>query len=64
MTSDPVAVAPDAQLAEASEVMSERRIHHLVVRDGERFAGMVHLDVDWSLMSGLETPIASFAARI
>src|SRR3954447_16437866 len=64
MTSDPVAVGPEAQLAEASEVMSEARIHHLVVRDGERFAGMVHLDVDWSLMSGLETPIASFAARI
>jgi CBS domain-containing protein len=64
MTSDPVAVDPDTQLTEASEVMSESRIHHLVVRDGDRFAGMVHLDVDWSLMSGLETPIASFAARI
>src|SRR3954468_20692235 len=64
MTSDPVAVEPDMQLTEASEVMSESRIHHLVVRDGDRFAGMVHLDVDWSLMSGLETPIASFAAKI
>ena len=64
MTSDPVTVAPDTQLTEASEVMSDSRVHHLVVRDGDRFAGMVHLDVDWSRMGGLETPIATFAARI
>jgi hypothetical protein len=25
---------------------------------------MVHLDVDWSQMGGLETPIATFSAKI
>jgi CBS domain-containing protein len=64
MTSDPVTVEPDTRLTDASELMSDSRIHHLVVRDGERFAGMVHLEVDWSRMGGMETPIASFSAKI
>jgi CBS domain-containing protein len=64
MTSDPVTVEPDTRLTDASELMSATRVHHLVVRDGDRFAGMVHLDVDWSQMGGLETPIATFSARI
>jgi CBS domain-containing protein len=64
MTSDPVAVAPDTRLTDASEVMSDSRIHHLVVREGDSYAGMVHLDVDWSQMGGLETPIATFSAKI
>ena len=64
MSSDVVTVEPDTRLTDASEVMSESRVHHLVVRDGERFAGIVHLDVDWSRMGGMETPIASFSARI
>ena len=64
MSSDVVTVAPETQLTEASEVMSDSRIHHLVVRDGERYAGMVHLDVDWSHMGGLEAPIATFTAKI
>ena len=64
MTTDPVIVEPDTRLTDASELMSETRVHHLVVREGDRFAGMVHLDVDWSRMGGMETPIATFSARI
>ncbi len=64
MSTDLVTTVPDAKLGDASELMADRRIHHLLVRDGERFAGMVHLDVEWSQMGGLETPTASFAARI
>jgi hypothetical protein len=44
--------------------MSDTRVHHLVVREGERYAGMVHLDVDFSRMGGMETPIATFSAKI
>jgi hypothetical protein len=36
----------------------------VVVRNGERFAGMVHLDVEWSQMGGMETPTATFSSRI
>jgi len=34
------------------------------VRDGDRLAGMVHLDVEWSQLGGLETPTATFTSRI
>jgi CBS domain-containing protein len=64
MSTNLVATEPDAQLGEASELMANRRTHHLLVRDGERFAGMVHLDVEWSQMGGLETPTATFSGRI
>jgi len=64
MTTDLVAAAPDAQLVEASELMADRRTRHLVVRDGERFAGLVHLDVEWSQMGGLDTPTAAFSSRV
>jgi CBS domain-containing protein len=64
MTNDLVAVEPDTRLTEASEVMSDSRVHHLVVREGERYVGMVHLDVDFSRMGGLDTPIATFSAKI
>jgi CBS domain-containing protein len=64
MSSEVVTVAPETRLTEAAEVMSDSRIHHLVVSDGERYAGMVHLDVDWSQMGGLDTPIATFSAKI
>jgi CBS domain-containing protein len=64
MTNDVVAVEPDTRLTDASEVMSDSRVHHLVVREGERYAGMVHLDVDFSRMGGMETPIATFSGRI
>jgi CBS domain-containing protein len=64
MTTDLVAAAPDAQLDECAELMADRRIHHLLVCDGQRFEGMVHLDVEWSQIGGFETPTASFGARI
>lgn len=64
MSTDLVAAAPDSQLTEAGELMADRRIHHLLVRDGDRFAGMVHLDVEWSALGGLEAPMATFAAPI
>jgi CBS domain-containing protein len=64
MSTDVVKAAPEARLGEASELMADRRIHHLPVCDGERFAGMVHLDVEWSQMGGLEAPMATFAAKI
>jgi CBS domain-containing protein len=64
MTNDVVCVEPDTRLTDASEVMSDTRVHHLVVREGDRYAGMVHLDVDFSRMGGMETPIATFSAKI
>ena len=64
MSTDLVSTAPDARLGEVSELMADRRIHHVVVRDGERLAGMVHLDVEWSQMGGMETPTATFSSRI
>jgi CBS domain-containing protein len=64
MSTDVVKAAPEARLVEASEVMADRRIHHLLVCDGDRFAGMVHLDVEWSQMGGLEAPMATFSAKI
>jgi CBS domain-containing protein len=64
MSTDLVTTAPDARLGDASEKRAGRRIHHLLVRDGDRFAGMVHLDVEWSQMGGMETPTATFSSRI
>lgn len=64
MTADVVWAAPDAQLTDAGQLMAERRIHHLIVSDGGRFAGIVHLDVEWSELGGLGTPHATFSARI
>ncbi len=64
MSTDLVATQPDAQLGDVSELMADRRIHHVLVCDGDRLAGMVHLDVEWSQMGGLETPTASFSSRI
>jgi CBS domain-containing protein len=64
MSTDLVAAEPDVQLVEASELMADRRTRHLVVRDGERYAGLVHLNVEWSQMGGLDTPTASFSSRI
>jgi CBS domain-containing protein len=65
MSTDLVTAAPDATLTEVAELMAERRVHHLLVCDGEQFAGMVHLDVEWSLLGGtFETPTATFTAPI
>ena len=65
MSTDLVAVAPDATLTDAAEVMAEREVHHLLVRDGDRLEGMVHLDVEWSQLSSASgPPVASFTAAI
>src|SRR6266540_4106058 len=52
MSTDLVAASPDATFAEAAELMADRRVHHLLVRDGENLDGMLHLDVEWSQLSG------------
>ena len=60
-----LAAAPDATFAEAAELMADARVHHLLVRDGESLAGMLHLDVEWSELSGtIGSPVATFAAPI
>jgi signal-transduction protein with cAMP-binding, CBS, and nucleotidyltransferase domain len=64
MSTDLVTVDPDASFMEAAERMAERRIHHLLVCEDDQFVGMVHLDVQWSELGGLEAPIATFTAPI
>jgi CBS domain-containing protein len=65
MSTDLVAAPPDATFAEAAELMAERRVHHLIVCDGDRFAGMVHLDVEWSALGDtISSPVATFTAPI
>ena len=65
MSTDLAAAPPDATFAEAAELMADRRVHHLLVRDGEQLAGMLHLDVEWSELSGaIGSPVATFAAPI
>jgi CBS domain-containing protein len=65
MSTDLVAAPPDATFAEAAELMGDARVHHLLVRDGEELAGMLHLDVEWSELSGaIGAPMATFAAPI
>jgi CBS domain-containing protein len=65
MSTDLVAAPPDATFAEAAELMADRRVHHLLVRDGDHLAGMLHLGVDWSELSGaIGSPVATFAAPI
>jgi CBS domain-containing protein len=65
MSTDLVAAAPDATFAEVSELMADRRVHHLLVCDGDKLAGMVHLDVEWSELSGaIGSPVATFTAPI
>jgi CBS domain-containing protein len=65
MSTDLVSVTPDTSFMDAAEEMAARRIHHLLVSDEDgRFCGMVHLDVEWSELGGLETPMATFAAAI
>ena len=65
MSTELVAAAPEATLDEAAALMADREVHHLLVRNGDQLAGMVHLDVEWSQLSGaMGTPTASFAAPI
>jgi CBS domain-containing protein len=64
MSTDLVTAAPGASFGEAAELMAERELHHLLISDGYRFVGMVHLDVDWSDLGGIAEPIATFCAPI
>ena len=64
MSTDVVTAEADARLGDVSELMAARHCHHVVVRDGDRLAGMAHLDVEWSQMGGMETPTAAFSSRI
>jgi CBS domain-containing protein len=64
MSTELVAARPEALLDECAEMMADRRIHHLLVCDGDRFEGMVHLHVSWSQLGGMDTPIATFMAPI
>jgi len=64
MSTDLVSAPPDASFGEATAMMSERQLHHLLICDGDRFVGMVHLDVDWSDLGGIAEPIATFTGRI
>jgi CBS domain-containing protein len=65
MSTDLVAAPPDATFAEAAELMADARVHHLLVREGDQLAGMLHLDVEWSELSGaVGSPVATFAAPI
>jgi CBS domain-containing protein len=65
MSTDLVATSPDATFNEAAELMADARVHHLLVRDGDKLAGMLHLDVEWSELSGaIGSPVATFAAPL
>jgi CBS domain-containing protein len=64
MSRPSIFVEPDAHLTTAAEAMADSRTHHLLVCEGERFAGMVHLDIEWAHVGGLETPTPSFTAPI
>jgi CBS domain-containing protein len=65
MSTDLVAAPPDATFAEVAELMADRRVHHLLVREGDHLEGMVHLDVEWSELSGaISSPVATFTAPI
>jgi CBS domain-containing protein len=64
MSVNVVAVAPDMGLAEAWQLMADRRIHNLVVCDDDCFAGIVYLDVVWSELDRLGAPHATFAATV
>jgi CBS domain-containing protein len=62
MTAEVVCASADMQLSDAGQLMGEHRIHHLVVTHEGRFAGILHLDVEWSGLGGLGAPHATFAA--
>lgn len=41
MTEGVISVTPDAEIAEAARTMAERRIHRLLVLEGDRLVGLV-----------------------
>jgi len=64
MSVNVVVVTPETGLAEAGRLMADRRIHHLLVCNDDRFAGVVHLDVEWSDLGVVGAPHATFAAAV
>lgn len=40
-TKDPKTIKPDTQLDEIASIMTDKRVHHLPVMDGDRLVGMV-----------------------
>lgn len=64
MSVDVVTVTPDTAVAEAGQLMGHRRIHHLLVCDDDRFAGIVQSDVEWSQLSAPGAPRATFTAAL
>ncbi len=64
MSTDLATASPETSFGEVAELMAERRLHHLLISEDERFVGMVHLDVDWSDLGGIAGPIATFTAPI
>jgi len=43
MTREPITATPDDELSEMMDVMTERKIRHLPVMDGDRLAGIVSI---------------------
>jgi CBS domain-containing protein len=64
MSVNVVAVTPDTRVEEVGRLVAHRRVHHLVVCEDDRVAGIVHVDVDWSQLGGPEEPHATFAATL
>lgn len=65
MTSDVVTAGPATSFSEALALMGRHQIHHLIVAEEGRFAGMLHMDVEWQEVDGLvEAPMATFAGKI
>ena len=62
MSVNVVAVGPETGVDEARELIAHRRVHHLVVCDEDRFAGIVHVDVEWSQLGRREATHTTFAA--
>ena len=58
MTSeDLITIGRDATVAEATELLGERRVHHLPVLDDGRYVGMVCLGLEWSEEDKLTPPV-------
>jgi CBS domain-containing protein len=65
MTGDIVTADPRATFSEALELMGEHHIHHLLVSEQGRFAGMLHMDVEWEQFdNSVQAPMATFTGRI
>ena len=64
MSVDVVTVTPDTAVADAGKLIEHRHVHHLLVCDDDRFAGIVHVDVEWSELGRPGVPHATFAAAL